>query len=1034
MIPMRSLYFLLLLLVYITPAKAQYYNVSHTSGTLPIGGVNVTVSANNSVFTYGTYCSLPAGSYYMGGSTTALGYKYQFSSPVNAVRMRMAAQNAGEVVTFYINGTAYPLSAANISAYSGGCTFGGSLIAVSGNLEVSTNYANGQIDISASRIDSFRVFHAGLYTLGGTVYDFAFAIDTVVSLSQYTDTILCVGDTMHIPYSISNSPFLSGNVFTFQLSDASGSFASPSVLGTVTGTTSGMFTYVIPGTLTPGNNYRVRVVSSNPVRTSLDNGKDISIGVVRPVVTNTSNNPVCSGQSINLTSTSTVTGVSYKWTGPSSFNSTLQNPTISSATTANSGDYIVTARLYGCIAKDTTSVTVIGVSNSTVTASANTPLCERDSLYLQGTVLTPGASYNWSGPGGFVSSSKDTFIANTLPGMSGDYILTANYSGCVAKDTVTVLVKPQAANRTISSNTPVCASKDLVLNAGSTSTGVSYTWTGPNSFVNTTQSPTISNVSSVHAGKYIVNYLLNGCLSKDSVTIVVNPSPNIFISSTNTPVCADDTLYLHNTNSSTGVSWHWSGPAGFISSAKDSFIANTTTAMSGDYIAAATNTYGCDAKDTVTVLIKPRPANFNATATTPVCAGATLFLTSTTSSSGVGFSWVGPNGFTASIQNPNIPSTTTNATGNYIVTGNLNGCSTKDTVAVVINPLPATPSANANTPVCVGQDLMLGAGTVAGATYQWVNTSGFNSTLQNPVITGATTAVAGKYYVRSLINGCYSPYDSVTVVVNPAPVITVYPSPKDSICQGATVNFVSGTSNAGSSFVRTWYKNNNIIAGAANANYSTSTAADKDEFYLTLVAYGVCATPFTDTSNKITMNVFPWLAPSVSISANPNTTVASGTMINFTATPVNGGNKPTYQWTRNGANIGGAISNLWGASTLSNNDQICVDMTSGYLCPNPKTVKSNCIKVSIESTGIKNTWAGKEPKIYPNPTKEILVIEDIETGTKIQLNDVIGRTVISQTANSSVASINTQNLVPGNYILLLSTIKGEILTVKITKE
>jgi hypothetical protein len=263
----------------------------------------------------------------------------------------------------------------------------------------------------------------------------------------------------------------------------------------------------------------------------------------------------------------------------------------------------------------------------------------------------------------------------------------------------------------------------------------------------------------------------------------------------------------------------------------------------------------------------------------------------------------------------------------------------------------------------------------------------------------------------------------------------MYPSPKDSICQGATVTFISSTSNAGTTYQRAWYCNNNLLPGASNANYSTNTAADYDEYYSTVTASGVCADPYTDTSNKIVMRVFQWLPASVSMIANPNTTVASGTMINFTATPVSGGNTPTYQWTRNGTPVVGALSSLWGASTLSNKDEICVNMTSSYLCPNPKTAKSNCIKVSIETTGIKNTYLQVDkPRVYPNPVKNSLMVESVAAGTHLLLKDVLGRTIISKVALTNTETINTTSLVPGTYQLILNHSDKEIFVYRIVKE
>jgi len=59
------------------------------------------------------------------------------------------------------------------------------------------------------------------------------------------------------------------------------------------------------------------------------------------------NTPICSGSTLSL-SASTITGATYAWTGPNSFTSTSQNPTISAATSAVAGNYSVTATVAGC--------------------------------------------------------------------------------------------------------------------------------------------------------------------------------------------------------------------------------------------------------------------------------------------------------------------------------------------------------------------------------------------------------------------------------------------------------------------------------------------------------------------------------------------------------------------------------------------------------------------------------------------------------------------------------------------------------------
>jgi gliding motility-associated-like protein/uncharacterized repeat protein (TIGR01451 family) len=60
-----------------------------------------------------------------------------------------------------------------------------------------------------------------------------------------------------------------------------------------------------------------------------------------PVANAGGNSPVCSGSSINLNA-QTVIGATYSWTGPAAYTSSLQNPSISPATSVNAGTYTLT--------------------------------------------------------------------------------------------------------------------------------------------------------------------------------------------------------------------------------------------------------------------------------------------------------------------------------------------------------------------------------------------------------------------------------------------------------------------------------------------------------------------------------------------------------------------------------------------------------------------------------------------------------------------------------------------------------------------
>ncbi|KAB7729084.1 hypothetical protein F5984_15660 [Rudanella paleaurantiibacter] len=87
-----------------------------------------------------------------------------------------------------------------------------------------------------------------------------------VQITQLTDPA-CGATPLPLAFATTAS-FGGGNVFSVQLSDAAGVFgSSPLVIGSLASSTGGSVTVTIPNTVTPGNEYRVRVVSSSPAIT-----------------------------------------------------------------------------------------------------------------------------------------------------------------------------------------------------------------------------------------------------------------------------------------------------------------------------------------------------------------------------------------------------------------------------------------------------------------------------------------------------------------------------------------------------------------------------------------------------------------------------------------------------------------------------------------------------------------------------------------------------------------------------------------------
>jgi hypothetical protein len=94
-----------------------------------------------------------------------------------------------------------------------------------------------------------------------------FTVQDNIVVAGTTPASWCKNTAFSIPFTASGT-YTSGNVFTAQLSDASGSFSSPTTLGTLTSTSSGTIMATIPNTIALGTGYKIRIISSLPAITN----------------------------------------------------------------------------------------------------------------------------------------------------------------------------------------------------------------------------------------------------------------------------------------------------------------------------------------------------------------------------------------------------------------------------------------------------------------------------------------------------------------------------------------------------------------------------------------------------------------------------------------------------------------------------------------------------------------------------------------------------------------------------------------------
>ena len=450
----------------------------------------------------------------------------------------------------------------------------------------------------------------------------------------------------------------------------------------------------------------------------------------------------------------------YSWTPAASLNNAticcpIATPTITTIYTLTS-----TGNQLSCwVATNTVQVTVITTPPTMGVASVNPPsMCAGGTATLSMTSYTgalqwqsgPTAAGPWTNIAGAITGSFVVGPLNTTTFYQGSLV------GCGAtllSNVVSVVVNP---NPTVTVNSPViCAGQTANITANGAAT---YVWsagavtTGVNTATANPGATTMYTVTGTTAA---------GCTGTAVATVSVNPLP-IPIANNNGPVCTGGALQLTGGG---GGTYQWVGPAAFSSAVQSPLLPGIATTNAGLYTVTVTLN-GCTAVASTNVVVTtPTAAAMN---TGPYCDGATLSLNAT-AGGGLGYTWSGPGGYTAFIQNPTTANAPPTMSGLYTVTVNLGSCIAMATTSVTVNPLP-TPVALSNAPICEGQSLNLtGSG---GVSYNWTGPS-FSSNAQNPGILVAGLPNAGNFVLTVTdVNGCINSI-TLPVVINPLPVVAV---------------------------------------------------------------------------------------------------------------------------------------------------------------------------------------------------------------------------------------------------------------------
>ncbi|MFN5543693.1 MAG: T9SS type A sorting domain-containing protein [Bacteroidota bacterium] len=615
----------------------------------------------------------------------------------------------------------------------------------------------------------------------------------------------------------------------------------------------------------------------------------VAVNPVPPTPTASNNGPLCAGDNLNLTASS-FAGGSYAWTGPNGFSSTQQNPSRPNVTTLMAGSYSVTLTANGCSSPSVSTTVSINNIPSPPTAGSNGPLCAGQSLSLTATSI-PGATYTWSGPNNFSSTSQNPTRTNVGTIDGGVYSVFATVNGCPSTTaTISVNITNNTPTPVAGSNAPLCPGQNLQLTA-SNITGATYSWTGPNSFTSNLQNPVINNVTAGQAGLYSVTATTSGCgtSSPGTVNIAVNTLPAAPTASNNGPLCDGQNINLTASNV-TGGTYSWTGPNGFTSTAQNPVITNASALKAGNYSVSVT-VAGCGTSPVgnTNVIVRRNPAQPAITANNQVCSGDTLRFSALSNAVGPNatYAWSGPGGYSSSNRTNEIANVSAAANaGTYSVIASDSGCSSPPaSVTVSVKALPATPVASNGGNVCEGANINLFSTTIAGATYKWIGPNGFSSGAEDPIIIGVTPAASGSYSVQSIVNGCASAPASTSVLVNPKPASPTAGNngPK---CTGDNLS-LTASAVAGASY--SWSGPGGYSSSQQNPVLTNITTAMAGTYSVVAIVSG-CVSGASTTDIVVGT---PLPAPTLS-NDKGSQLICAGDSIQFFATFVSGA---TYEWT-----------------------------------------------------------------------------------------------------------------------------------------
>ena len=529
---------------------------------------------------------------------------------------------------------------------------------------------------------------------------------------------------------------------------------------------------------------------------------------------------ICYGDALDLNAELQPDVVSYFWTGPNGFTSSVQNPVINSVDPTFNGEYTLTVTsITGCTSSSTLEVLTILDELEPASIVSVGPHCEGDDLTF--TTSADGVQFEWVGPMGSsantlatagltTTAGETTFDPNHPAYMSGTWqVNVIDNNGCEVMSNAIDININEIPVALPDNDSDVCEGTDVQLLAN-TFNNSTYNWydadpsTGGN-LISTNEDPVLFSPAAGNTDYYLVVERF-GCFSEAvPTTVIVNALPEIdpvAVYNLN-PDCSLSNLGFNaNSTGATPFEYSWTGPNGFISTDEDPVIPDVRDEANGSYVLSVIDENGCETFASVEVADITDPvAQPVISSSGPACDNGLVVLTTPTyAGSVVTYTWTTPNGDVTDISGVNTneitisPVDTTIHEGDYVLTVDVDGCvlsSTAFNLEIFSDPPAAMPAA-IDFGICEGEDILLTS--PFEDEYFWQGPNGFSSDLQNPAIGGASMSDAGTYTL-TVVNeqGCVSDPVSINIDVTRRPESPTIVAENPQICRGEFLSLRTST-------------------------------------------------------------------------------------------------------------------------------------------------------------------------------------------------------------------------------------------------